>query len=93
MESVGASWETTGLANTTVSSPSSPIPDRTGDMVIKNQEVDYSMDKARIDAEGFDTIQALQQDICSCGHVISEDEEVVTILGIKFCERCLENEG
>ena len=64
-------------------------------MVIQNQEVDYNLEKARIDAHGFDAIRAMHGLTCDiCGKPIDDDEISEEINGITVCEDCLqESEG
>ena len=61
-------------------------------MVIQNQEVDYAMDKARIDASGFDFLQSLKKICGVCGQEIKEDENSKNIEGLEVCEPCKEYE-
>ena len=57
-------------------------------MVIQNQEVDYAMDKARVDAHGFDFLQSLKRVCDICGQEIKEDESSKNIEGLEVCEYC-----
>ena len=75
---------------------SAPSKHRRTPMIIKGIIEDYSMDKARIDAEGFDFIhKAEESPLCGmCGCVGDEYEKID---GIKVCEKCVkevyESEG
>ena len=57
-------------------------------MVIQNQEVDYAMDKARIDSSGFDFLQSLKKICDVCCQEIKEDENSKNIEGLEVCESC-----
>ena len=57
-------------------------------MVIQGIEVDYGMEKARIDAHGFDFLKSLKPQCDICGATLAEDEPRTEIDGITIGECC-----
>ena len=77
----------TGDTWMSLTSPAIPEKERS-DMVIKGIDEDYALDKARIDAEGFDFIhEADESPLCGmCGCIGDEFEKID---GIKVCAKCV----
>jgi len=63
-------------------------------MTINGQEVDYQMERARIEAHGFDALRALADNICQeCGEIIPDGDWFEVLEGIKIGECCLERDN
>ena len=59
-------------------------------MTYHGRDVDYSEEKARIDATGFDALKAMAHSCDLCGGEIKEDEVIVEVSSLEFCETCTE---